>query len=207
MYIESGWRAVTVREVIWRVLLCEPHREWTQQDLAASLGVSKSTVYAALRVPRRVGAVQVGYRHLRVADWEKLRTIWATFRNLEADTLLTLRLRASVREVEGDMIPGARFTGPTAAKLALGGAPADYDQVMVYVDPSDLPALQERYAGRVHRRGQTVLRAIRPDRWLPPRVPLVQVYVDLWQLPDWWATDFLRYVGPASEPVEATAHA
>jgi len=185
------------REIIWRALLLDPTRVTTQKELAERFGYSTSTVHAAMEVPRRVGAVRVGGRGVTVTDAAKLRTIWATFRNLPADTIATYRLRAPVSDVEGDMIPEARFTGPSAAKFELGFLPADYDTVLVYATADDLPKMEDRFHDRMHKRGQTVLRVVQPDPFLPSRVPLVQAYVDLWQLPDWWASEFLRYVGEA----------
>ncbi len=165
-----------------------------QQVLAAELGVATSTVHAALRIPRRAGAVAVGGRGFRVADRRKLLLIWAVFRNLDQDTLWASWINLPPDRVEALMPPEARFTGPSAVKLFHDIVPADYDHVLVYLPVDGLPDVKHRLAPHLpkRKRGQTRLIVLVPDPRLGPVVPDEQVYVDLWQMKPWWAADFCR---------------
>ncbi len=188
---------MTRKEQVWRALLRE-FREgrrtpWQQKDLASRLGMSLSTVHGALTLPRRAGAVRAGRGGVEILDWRKLLLIWAVHRNLEEDTLWRARVALPAAEIEGVMVPEARFTGPSGFKFHYGFAPADYDEVSVYLDPAALPELRRRLGPRLdERRGETLLTVLRPDTLLPPRVPPEQLYVDLWQMQPWWTADFIR---------------
>lgn len=187
-------RGLTTKEIIWREILRQrgSRDRWQQKELAAQLGVSVATVHAALAVPRRAGALRVGGRGFELIDWRKLLLIWAVHRNLGADTVWQARLDVDPDRVEGEMLPEAHFTGPSAFKFRHGFVPADYDQVLVYLEPDRVPELRRRLDDRVDpRRGRTILTVLRPDRFLAP-VSLEQVYVDLWQLHPWWAAEFIR---------------
>lgn len=184
---EQVWRAILVgRRVAGRV-------EWRQKELADALGISVSTVHNGLRVPRRAGAIRVHSRGLVLVDWRKLLLIWAVFRDLAKDRLWSARVRLPADRVEGEMIPEARFTGPSGFKFLYGFAPADYDQVVVYVGREHLDGLRERFARYIDPRGgQTVLAALAPDALLAAEVPPEQLYVDLWQMHPWWTGEFIR---------------
>lgn len=187
---------MTGKEQIWRWILGryleagETH--WQQVMVAQVLNLSPSTVHAALQVPRRSGAIRVGGRGFELVDWRKLLTIWAVYRNLDADTLALWSLDLPASEVEGRMLPEARFSGPSAFKFAYGFVPADYDEVVVYLDRLLLEELKARFQGALRRRGATELRVLAPDPHLPASVPMAQVYVDLWQMHPWWTAEFLR---------------
>jgi len=197
---------VTAKEAVWRHLLTHRRQRlrWTQQELARSLGLSASQVHAALDVPRRAGAVAVDGRGFTLNDWKKLLVIWAVFRDWRRDVLWDASFAASASEIEGEMVPEAVFSGPSALKFARDIAPADYDRVIVYLPQADLPRLQERLAPLEDRRGPTRLTVLSPDPRQPAPLPLEQVYVDVWQLPDWWAAEYLRYIMEALEWEEST---
>ncbi|RDV82332.1 hypothetical protein DXX99_07930 [Ammonifex thiophilus] len=189
---------MTAKEQVWRHVLAESRErgraEFRQKDVAGELGLSVSTVHAALEVPRRAGAVEVWGRGFRLVDWRKLLTVWAVFRNLEKDVVWEARLRYPADRVEGDMVPQARFSGASAFKFRYGYAPADYDEVLVYLEEEHLPELEGRFRVHIRPAGETLLRVLRPDPRLPRRVPPEQVYVDLWQSHPWWTAEFLRYL-------------
>lgn len=185
---------MTTKEIVWREILRQRagRDRWQQKELAARLDLSVATVHAALAVPRRAGALRVGGRGFELADWRKLLLIWAVHRNLGVDTVWQARLDLDPDRVEGEMLPEAHFTGPSAFKFHYGFVPADYDQVLVYLTPDLVPEVRRRLAGHVDpRRGRTILTVLRPDRFLTPVSP-EQIYVDLWQLHPWWAAEFIR---------------
>ena len=171
------------------------------------LAVSTSTVHDALAVPRRAGAVEVGGRGFQVTDRRKLTVIWAVFRNLWRDVLLDVWVDLPPGKTEGLVSPfdGVRFTGPSAFKFAHGYAPSDYDHVLAYAERDLVDAIVERggssisgrFKERAPRRARQVTRLtlLEADPRLPKdHVPPSQVYVDLWQLSAWWATEFTRRI-------------
>jgi hypothetical protein len=199
---------LTVKEQVWRFVL-EHAKDgmMQQQEVASLLGVSTSTVHHALTVPRRTGAVEVGKWGFRVADRMKLNVIWAVFRNLWRDVILDVWTDRPPGKTEGLVSPfeGVRFTGPSAFKFAFGYVPSDYDHVLAYVPRELVGEIVERSGANISgefreksaRRSRHVTRLtlLEPDPRLPPdEVPVSQMYVDLWQLPVWWATEFTKRI-------------
>lgn len=183
-------------EFIWRALLADPSHLIRQQALAERFQMAPSTVHAALRLPRQIGAVSVGRSGIRILDQRKLLTIWSVYRNLKQDVLARLWIDAPASEIEGDMVAEACFSGPSACKLYFDVVPADYDLVLVYLAARDLPTLARRFEGRslsqrraLQRRPPNLI-VLKPDPYLGPRISAWQVLADLFQLPNWWATDF-----------------
>lgn len=184
------------KELVWREILTQAieHKKFrfTQKGLAEQFGISLSTVFNALKIPRASGAIEVRGKFFAVRDVEKLLNIWATFRNLKKDILYETRVEISAAEVEGAMPPTAVFAAFSAYRLKFGGAPADYDRVYVYAPATALPEFKKRFPPATGFPNLTVLTA---DRLLPSlgtTVPTAQLYVDLWNLPEWYARDFLN---------------
>lgn len=188
---------MTKIETIWCQLLFDvfERREthFKQQDLARNLSMSTSTVNHALRDLRRTGAVHVGGDGGTATDAEKILIHWASHRTLEKDMVSTIALAESVREVEGSLPPGSILGGYSAVRHWYGEAPADYTTVHVYHrDPSLVTA---RLTNAPY--GNTKLVVLQ----LPPLIPtrpettsLAHTFVDLWNVTDWMAKDFVRRV-------------
>ncbi|MBI4066109.1 hypothetical protein HY411_00170, partial [Candidatus Gottesmanbacteria bacterium] len=77
-----------------------------------------------------------------------------------------------------------------------GEPPADYDKVYCYT--SDPRLVAKRFAGETTK-GSPNLFLLKPDTFLSsyPTLPLAQLFVDLWNLSDWYAKDFVRVVKEA----------
>ncbi|MEW6610977.1 MAG: hypothetical protein AB1352_05150 [Patescibacteria group bacterium] len=189
---------ITKKEQIWRYILekalsQERVFEFAQKEIAAQLGCSTSTVFNALKVPRDSGAVRVGGRGFTVINLDKFITIWATQRRLMKDLVYQTHVDAPVREIEQDMPPQALFTGYSGYKFRFKDAPADYDKVYVYCPPQALPILKRRFPRLAKK--QSNLFVLTPDRNLVGEMglaPQSQLYVDVWNLPDWYAHDYLN---------------
>ena len=82
-------------EIIWRELLYQAmekrNRMFMQKDLAAKFSFSTSTVFQALKAPRKMGAVRVTGRNFVLEDPEKLMYHWASVRDLNKDTIFSAR--------------------------------------------------------------------------------------------------------------------
>lgn len=182
------------KEIIWREILWQSIekkvRQFTQKELANKFSFSLSTIFNALKVPRASGAIEVKGKFFVVRDQEKFLNIWATFRNINKDIIYQTRVDKPVTEIEGMMPSSAIFTACSAFRLKFNEAPADYDRVYVYC--ADLEEIKKRYP---LRKGNANLVVLKPDAKLQAYgavVPLPQMYVDLWNLSEWYAKDFLN---------------
>jgi transcriptional regulator with XRE-family HTH domain len=183
-------------EIIWRELLFEglerQKQRFTQKELAKKFGVSTSTVNQALKQLRAMGAVRVGGRYFLVEDAEKILYHWANHRNLKADLIYQTRVEAPVMEIEGLLPGGAIPTTYTAVRERLGEAPADYDKVYFYAE--DLKEVRRRFPASEKTSNLFVLKA---DKFLKNYGEVAcwsQAFVDLWNLSDWYAKEFVRRV-------------
>lgn len=181
-------------EIIWRELLFQAiekkKRQFTQKSLAEKFGFSTSTVFQALKNPRKMGAVRVGGRFFILEDPEKLLYHWASFRNLRKDIIFTGRVDLPVLEIEGRVPPNVVFGGYSAARYKLVESPADYDKVYLY--SQDLDQIKKRFKLEKGRENLIVLKS---DKFLADygqTTTLSQTFVDLWNLSDWYAKEFVK---------------
>ncbi len=179
-------------EIIWRELLYQAiekgNRQFTQKDLAKKFNFSTSTIFQALKTPRKMGAVRVTGRFFVLEDPDKLLYHWASVRNLDKDTIFSTRVDLPIPEIEGRVPPGAVFGSYGSAKQKLTTPPADYDKVYIY--SQNLSEIEERF-GR--QKGNENLIVLRPDDFLAnygQTTTLAQTFVDLWNLPEWYAREF-----------------
>src|SRR5207302_5382046 len=118
-------------EIIYREILhlyfTEKTREFTQKALARRLDCSVSTVFHALEIPRRTGAIKVTGRNFALIDAERLLVFWATRRRLNRETLFQTHAEGSAAVREGLMPPDVIFGAYSAYRLRYGTAPADYE--------------------------------------------------------------------------------
>jgi hypothetical protein len=187
---------MTKKEIIWREILhqvlASKKIKFTQKELASQFSFSLSTVFNALKVPRQAGAIKVSGRDFTVIDAEKFLNIWATFRRLKKDIIYQTHCNLSVREIEGLMPPKIIFGVFSAYLKKYKTAPADYDKVYVYVSEDYLPEIKKRFP---FQKGYENLIVLKADPYLAQFgqiTPDVQTYVDLWNLSEWYAKDFLR---------------
>ena len=181
-------------EIIWRELLFQAietkSRRFTQKELAQKFGFSTSTVFQALKAPRKMGAVRVTGRFFVLEDPKKLLYHWASVRNLEKEIIFKAKVDLPVMEIEGLTPPGAVFAGFGAARHILGEPPADYGEVYVYT--YDLGSIKKRF---VFEKGRENLIVLKADPFLAQygqKTTLGQTFVDLWNLPSWQAKEFTQ---------------
>lgn len=184
------------KEIIWREILHEAVSnksvEFTQKELAAKFGFSLSTVFNALKIPRQTEAIKVSGRDFSVIDSEKFLNIWATFRNLKKDIAYSTHSDLTIREIEGLMPEGALYGAFSAYVKKYKETPADYDKVYVYADKKIVAEIKKRFP---EEQGYQNIIVVLKDPYLRDPsgiIPDVQLYVDLWNLSDWYARDFLN---------------
>lgn len=186
-------------EIIWRELLFQATekkvRRHTQKELAKKFGFSTSTIFQALKTPRKMGAVRVTGRFFILEDPKKLLFHWASGRNIDKDIIFKGRVNLPILEIEGLMPPGAIFGCYGAARHILGEPPADYDQVWVYAKKLDM---LEKIKDRMEiTKGNPNLFILQGDEFLDAYgqiTTIAQTFVDLWNLPSWQAKDFTEAV-------------
>ncbi len=183
--------------MIWREMLAEALDQgktlFTQKDLAKKLKCSTSTIFNALKDLRRLGAIEVTGRFFRIKDREKILLFFATHRNLKKDMLYETHVDDSARGIEGNMPADVIFAAFSAYRFTYEEEPADYDQVYVY--SNDLETIKKRFP---RQKGYSNLFVLKPD----PTMLLsgkklthpVQIFVDLWNIPVWYAKDYLKAI-------------
>lgn len=192
---------MTKKEIIWREIIDKTVKkeqfEFTQKDLAQKFGFSLSTVFNALKIPRLNGAIKVRGRGFSVVDAEKFLYIWATNRNLEKEKIYETHAPKTPREIEGLMPAEVIFAAYSAYNKKYSGAPADYDKVYVYADPPTLEEIKKRFPEPPKTKAENYanLFVLKSDPLLKQfggATPDVQTFVDLWNLKDWYAKDYLN---------------
>jgi hypothetical protein len=187
---------MTKKEILWREILNQAIEkkklEFIQKELAERFGVSTSTVFNALKIPRESGAIDVTGRNFVVRNAEKFLYLWATQRNLNREMIYKTHFPAGPKEIEGMMPGGAIFGAYSAYARKYQDAPADYDKVYVYADPKILEEIKRRFP---KKKGYANLFALKVDPELSKFgavSPDVQIFADIWNLKDWFAKDFLE---------------
>jgi hypothetical protein len=182
------------KEIIWREILFQAIEkkkiQFTQKELAAKFGFSLSTVFNALKVPRESEVIEVRGRYFQLRDVEKFLNIWATFRNIKKDTIYKTHVDLPPQKIEGEMPSGVLYTAYTAYRLRFKEVPADYDKVYIYA--ADLVEIRKRFPSK---KGYENLIVLKADDFLSSyglTASLAQIYVDLWNLKEWYAKDFLE---------------
>ena len=128
-------------ELIWREILDEGiiNPIFEQKKLAKKFGLSTSTVFAAIKPLRAIGAVEVTGRNFKIINFEKILMFWATHRNLQKDIIFQTHVDLPIHEIEGLMDNKIIYGGYSAARHLLNDTPADYDKVYVYGETDRFP--------------------------------------------------------------------
>ncbi len=184
------------KEIIWREILNKCFAEgilrFTQKELASGLKVSLSTVNNALALPRASGAIEVGGRNFRVRDKEKFLLLWASHRRLLKEIIYQTRVDARALDIEGLAPPGIVYGAYSAFVKKYTIAPADYDAVYIYATGAILAELKKRFPAKKGSPNLFVLKADPLLKNYGATTPDVQTFADLWNLPQWYAKDFLK---------------
>ncbi len=162
----------------------EKTRKTTQAHLASRLQVSLSTVNLAISHLRKMNAVQIAKRSLVIINPKKILFYWASIRTLEKDILIKTRVEGNVSDIEKSMPSDVVFGAYSAYKLQFSDQPADYSEVYVYA--SNPKEVLKRF---IQRQGPPNLIVLKKEC---PNMTLAHLFVDLWNMREWYAKEFLR---------------
>jgi len=180
------------KEIIYRTILDDTMQKnqvfFTQLNLSKKLKFSLSTINNALKPLEEIGAIEKKPRSFTISDIKKTLLFWASVRRLSKDIIYSTRSENPVQKIESEMPAGVVFTAYSGYRIFFNEAPADYSEVYAYAD--SIEEVKERFP---EKKGPKNLFILQKDAFMPekPAAPLPQIYVDLWNLKEWYARDFL----------------
>ena len=178
-------------EYVWRELLDrvieKRNPDFTITELARKFFLSTSVVNHALIPLRDLNIVRVNKTSSKVVDWERLLFFWETRRNLKKDIIYSTFSPLPVYDREGLMPSEVISTGFTSFRYLLNKTPADYDHIYFY--SNKIEKITKRFPN--NKRPSNIF-ILRPDPYLlkSKKLGLAQLFVDLWNLPEWYAREF-----------------
>ena len=177
------------REILYKTLE-KKEMFLTQSELSKKLDLSLSIVNSGVRRLSMIGAVKIVPRGFKVIDVKKILYLWASIRNL--DIIFRVRIEISVREIERVM-PNVVFTGYSAYKLIFNDVPADYSEIYVYADEKELEIIKKRISKFKTSQNNPNFFILKKDNLIDlyNKIPLANIFVDLWNLKEWYAKDFI----------------
>ncbi len=184
-------KEIIIREIITQILL--KNKKITQLGLAKKLNVSLSTVNNAIRPLVQLGTVEAKRRGLFVRDIKKSLIYLASIRNLKKDIIYQTYSPLSAEEIEKSLPEGTLFTAFSAYKFLYEDVPADYSEVYAYADEKSLLEIKKRFPEKKGPRNIFILKADDSLFKLSKQgiVPLAQLFIDLWNIKQWYAKEFL----------------
>jgi len=179
------------REILYKAIE-EKERRFTQSELSKTLGISLSIVNAAVRKLHDLGSVRVLARSFEIVDIRKILYYWASIRNFWKDVIYQIRVEMPVREIERNM-PDLIYSAYSAYKFKFKDVPADYSEVYVYASDNELKRIKNRFDRFEKNKLKPNLFVLRKDSLMDKykSIPLAQIFVDLWNLREWYAKDFV----------------
>lgn len=175
-------------ELVYRKLLEEvmenKNKTLTQYYLAKSLKISLSTVNHSLKPLKNMGAIKVKLKNFEILNARKILYYWASIRNLEKDILYKTRADKDVKAIEKNMPNDIIFGAYSAYKFKFKEVPADYSEVYVY--SNNINEIKERFKESKGNENLFVLKKQFNE------ITIADIFVDLWNLKEWYAKDFLK---------------
>lgn len=189
------------QDIIFSYLSCNSIRgnfKYTQLGLSRELGISLSIVNSTIKSLAGIGAIRINRRSFELISLNRLLLYWATHRVLRKDFIYLARADMAVRDIERNMPDEVAFTGCTAYRFLFEEAPADYSEVYVYASEKSLKEIQKRFPKRDDRnpnlfvlKSNSVLEEeIRLHKLQKSCVCEGQLFVDLWNMNQWYAKEY-----------------
>ncbi|RLJ04056.1 MAG: hypothetical protein DRP18_05220 [Candidatus Aenigmatarchaeota archaeon] len=174
------------REILYGVLE-RKENFFKQFSLAKICKTSIGNVHKALKPLEKMNSIEKKPMGFSVINPKKILLYWASIRNLERDIVYQTRVNQRVEEIEKEL-PPVLFTAYSGYKFRFDSAPSDYSEVWVYGDEK---LIRDRFPPKS---GKPNLFVLKTDPHLQSfrKIPLAQLFVDLWNLNTWYAEEFLK---------------
>ncbi|MEK6892574.1 MAG: winged helix-turn-helix transcriptional regulator [Nanoarchaeota archaeon] len=167
----------------------------TQSELSKKLGISLSIINSAVKRLENMGAIKIKQREFQIIDIRKILFHWASLRNIKQDIIFKARIEMPAREIERIM-PDVTFTAFSAFKLMFDDVPADYSEVYVYASDNELNDIKNRISSLKFNENDinSNFFVLKKDKNIDlyKSIPFSNLFVDLWNLKEWYAKDFLN---------------
>lgn len=174
------------REILFQAME-KKNRSLTQLELSKKLKISLSTVNHAIKPLKKMSAVKIKLRGLEITDPRKVLYYWASIRNIEKDIIYKTRIDMPVRKIENSMPDDIIFAAYSAYKFRFKDVPADYSEVYVYGEE-----LEKRFPFSKKTPNLFVMKKDPFIETYGKITTLAQTFVDLWNVKEWYAKDFLK---------------
>ena len=182
-------------ELVYREILYQhlekKNNKMTQLAIALKLNISLSTVNHALRPLRAMVAVDVKLKNFAVVDGKKILYYWASLRSVGKDIVYKTRIEKPVQKIESEMPASIIYGAFSAYKFKFKDVPADYSESYVYSDDESLDEIKKRFPESKNVPNLFVLKKDDLMENYGKTTTLAQTFVDLWNLREWYAKEFL----------------
>jgi len=177
------------REILFNAIE-KNSKNMTQASIAKTLKISLSTVNLAIKPLVRMNAVQINTRSFDVIDAKKIIYCWASMRNIEKDIIYKTRVEQPVKNIEAEL-PGNTILGAYSGyKFRFNDVPADYSEVYAYAD--SIEEIKKRFPANNKNPNLFVIRKDEEMDRYGTNCTAAQLFVDLWNLKEWYAKEFLN---------------
>jgi len=181
-------------ELVYREILFNAieknNKKLTQAYLANTLKISLSTVNLALKPLVKMNSVKINKNGFDVIDSKKILYYWASIRNVDKDIIYKTRVEEPVREIEKQMPDDIVFAAYSGYKFKFKDVPADYSEVYVYGTEN----IKDRFKENDKNPNLFVLKKDSAMEKYGKIITTANLFVDLWNLKQWYAKDFLKAV-------------
>ncbi len=167
-------------------LMENKNKKLTQAEIARALRISLSTVNLAISHLKKMNAVRIKKRNFEIVNGKKILLYWASIRNLNKDITYKTRVEMDVVDIEKIMPSDIIYGAYSAYKFLFHDVPADYSEVYVYSDNID--EIKRRFKESNNEPNLFVLKKEFD------KMTLGHLFVDLWNLKEWYANDFLKAI-------------
>lgn len=169
---------------------CFKGRErFKQSELARKFKISTGLTNSIVKTLSTIGGVEIKRFGFSILDVKKILTYASIKRQLYKDIIDSFYTDLPVREIESNMPPTTTFTAYTAYRLYFNDAPADYSEVYVYIEKDQFNTIRERFKPENKKPNVFILKK---DFEVKGKVSLPLLYIDLWNLKEWYAKEFLN---------------
>jgi len=179
-----------LREILYQTIE-KNNYTFTQLDLSKKLNISISTINSAIKKLERMNAINIKKMNFSVIDTKKILYFWASIRNLDKDIIYKTKVEMSVKEIEKNL-PDIIYGGYSAYKFKFKDVPADYSEIYVYASDEELKEIKKRFPEKDSNPNLFVLNADNNLKKYGKTGSTCQIFVDLWNLKEWYANDFLN---------------